>query len=158
MDDWEELSRDAPKAAAALPTAKAPRGASSTSAAWALALTPVLYAAVALLEAYGRQSFESPIIAILAVVSIPVGLLLARADERSLRANGYPVTVSARLGAFSPLYLLVRGHRCVSNNFEGLGPAWLHLGCIVLVVASMTILNPWIRAAIYFVGTAQAAR
>lgn len=142
MDDWEELSRVAPEKAAPLPTAKAPRGSSSTIAAWELAVTPVLYAAIVLVEAYGRQSFESPIVVVLAGVSIPVGLLLAHADERSLRANGYPLTAAARLGAFSPLYLFVRGHRCVSNNFEGLGPAWLHLGLIVLVVASMTIFNP----------------
>lgn len=154
MDEWEEPSRVAPQTLPPVAAHKAPRGASRTVAGWALALTPVLYAAIALADANARQSFESPIVGVLAVLSIPVGLLLARADERALRANGYPSTVTGGIGAFSPLYLFLRGHRCVSNNFEGLGPAWLHLGLIVLAIASMTVLSPWIRAAIYFSGIA----
>lgn len=151
MDDWEELSRVAPQTLPPVAGEKAPRGASGTGAAWVLALTPVLYAAIAFADVTARQSFDSPVIGILVALSIPVGLLLATADERALRARGYPSTVPARFGAFSPLYLLLRGHRCVMNNVEGLGPAWLHLGLIALLLASMTILNPWIRAAVYLV-------
>lgn len=158
MDDWEELSRTEPVSSTPAPLApqrvKAPRGASATSAAWLLALTPIAYSAIVLAEAFARRSFESPMLVVVAALSIPIGALLATADERKLRANGYPETVSPRFGAFSPLYLFLRGHRCVMNNVEGLGPAWLHLALIMLVLAAMTILNPWIRAAIYLVGTA----
>lgn len=91
---------------------------------------------------------------VVAALSIPIGVLLATVDERRLRAAGYPRTVPAKFGAFPPAYLFMRGHRCVSNDHEGFGPAWLHLGLVLLALASMTILNPWIRAATYLVWSA----
>lgn len=158
MDDWDGLWRAEPQAVARVEPlsagAKAPRGASASTAAWMLAATPVAYSAIVLADAFARKSFESPMLFVVAALSIPIGVLLATVDERRLRAAGYPRTVPAKFGALPPAYLFMRGHRCVSNNHEGFGPAWLHLALVLLALASMTILNPWIRAAIYLVRSA----
>lgn len=124
------------------------RGASITLWAWLLAVLFVPQSLIVIPALARGTAFD--VAAALATIAVGwgIGMLLAGLDQRWLLARGYAEPTSWMLGAVPLLYLALRGYRAVKENLEGLGPAWLHAGLLVLVFAALTILEPWIRAAV----------
>lgn len=132
------------------------RGASSNLWAWALA-TMIVPQAMVIVPALERGSASDVAASLITIaMGAAAGALLAGLDQSHLRAHGYTAATPWAWGAFPAVYLAIRGYRAVRENMEGLGPAWLHGGMIVLIFACLTILEPWIRAAIALLDRAQS--
>lgn len=135
-------------------SARPPRvahGSSTTLWAWMLALLIVPQSLI-VIPALARGTAVEIAAAVTAIaLGGGVGVLLAGLDQRWLVARGYTEPTSWMLGVVPVVYLSLRGYRTVKENLEGLGPAWLHAGLIVLILAVLTILEPWIRAALALV-------
>lgn len=125
------------------------RGTSNTKESWMLALLPLLAAVVVILVAIALRQLNIQTVIIVGVLLAPLGIPLAARDQRRLMARGYKQPTSRHLGLAPVAYLFMRGTRCVREQFEGLGPFWVNVAAGALVFASMTVLFPWILAAIY---------
>jgi hypothetical protein len=73
-------------------------------------------------------------IAVTVALASAAGVLLAKSDVRALTRVGYDRTANPYLASVPVLYLFHRGHLCAIRNFEGYGPAWLHVGIVSMLV------------------------
>lgn len=124
-------------------------GTSSTDVAWALALLPIAAAVVIVVAAFALRDLNILTVIAVSLLLAPLGLPLAVRDQRYLMARGYRQPTSRHLGLVPAGYLFLRGNRCVREQFEGLGPLFVHIAVSLLLFGCVTIFWPWIMAAIY---------
>jgi hypothetical protein len=118
---------------------RVPRGASRTGSSWAIAAMPAVVFGAWLAALASPIGLTWPFIGITVVLAAAIDVLLARADVSALRRAGYDETADPYLAIVPVLYLFRRGPLCAVRNFEGYGPAWLHVGVVSVLVLGVAV-------------------